>query len=387
MGWKTGARLEPKTDFREPHTFDQPALLQKLMLESVVQEASDIYFMSGYPVLFKVHGVLHALTERRMTTGECLLILNWAAGNDNASAQIAKGEPAQCSYVAVHPSDIDNRGERLRFRFRVNAVGNEFRSGQGLQIVMRSIKGEPPTVADVGLEQVLIDACTPEDGIVYITGSTGSGKSTTFAALQRHILEGDTPIKGNIVTLEKPIEYTFETVSSVHSVIAQIEIGRNLPTFGAGVIECMRMDPSLLVVGETRDQETASAAIEAAVTGHPVFTTLHANNVPSVFTRMLGFYAPEVRPTMLFAVVDTSRVLINQRLVPAMAGGRIPLREYLILTDDLRQEIIANSDPIRITNIMSVLVQKHGRSMARAANEAFEAGLISETVMTLNKAI
>lgn len=385
MGWRSEHTLEIKTDFREPSSFDRPDLLQKVMLESVRQGASDIYFQSGYPILLKIHGVLHALTERRLTTGECLLLLNWAAGNDNASALIAKGEGARCSYNAIDPQLKDGRGEWMRHRFRVNAFGTEFRSALGVQIVMRAIKAEPPTTSQVGLEQVLIDASTPEDGIVYITGATGSGKSTTFAAMERNILEGDTTIKGNLVSLEKPIEYTFDSIHSKHSVMAQLEIGRNVASFGEGVIECMRMDPSLIVIGETRDEETASAAIEAAVTGHPVFTTLHSNNVSTIFSRMLGFYAPDVRSTMLFSVVDTSRLLINQRLVPAIAGGRVPLREYLVMTDTIRQEIVANSDPIRITSVMVDLINQHGVSMASAAQAAFDAGLISESEMIKNK--
>ena len=385
MGWRSDSRLDIKSDFREPVTFDRPELLQKVMLESVRQSASDIYFQSGYPVMFKIHGSLWALTERRLTTGECLLILNWAAGNPNASAQIAKGEGARCSYNAIDPVLKDARGELMRHRFRVNAFGTEFRSDLGVQIVMRSIKSEPPTIEGVGLSQVLVDASTPEDGIVYITGATGSGKSTTFAAMQRHILEGDTPIKGNLITLEKPVEYTFDAVFSKHSVMAQLEIGRNVATFGEGIEECMRMDPSLIVIGEIREQETASAAIEAAVTGHPVYTTLHANNVSAIFTRMLSFYDPAVHSTLLFSIVNTSRLLINQRLVPALAGGRVPLREYLVMTDEMRQEIVADSDPKRITNVMTNMLARFGKSMSQAADEAFEQNLISEAVMNLNK--
>jgi defect-in-organelle-trafficking protein DotB len=364
--------------------FNDNANLQELTLEAVAHEGSDLYIQSGYPVLVKVHGAMHALTSRPLTTPECLQMVNWAAGNEKASGLLAQGQEVRSSYNAIHPTDRDGRGERRRCRFRVNAIGGEFRNALGIQMVMRSIRSDPPTVAELGLAQEIVDASTPENGIFYVVGPTGSGKSTTFAGLIRNVLEGDTSIKGNIVTAESPIEFVYDTVNSAHSVIHQAEVGRGVASFAQAIISFMRHDPSLIVVGETRDEPTASAAIAAANAGHPVYTTMHANSCGEIFTRALSFYAPEVRDSMLFSIVSTARVLMNQRLVPALNGKRVALREYLVVTDEMRETIINKSDPRRITSVMKEMVAEHGKTMASAAKEAFDLGLISAAVMTAN---
>lgn len=387
MGFKGTLDLVYKTGFVEPPLFSDSQLLQAVMLEVVAQGGSDVYFQTGCPVLVKIHGDLKRLTDRKLTTEECLHIVNWAAGTEQASGAIAQGKESASSYNAVHPTERDATGEKKRFRFRSNAIGGEYRGTLGVQVVMRAIRSEPPTVDEVALEPEILAAIAPDSGVVYISGATGSGKSTTFAAATRYILEGDTAIKGNIVTIEKPIEYLFETVSSAHSVVFQSEIGRGIETFAQGVVSFMRHDPSLIIVGETRDEETGSAVMASANTGHPVFTTVHANDVPSLFSRMLSFYDPSVRDSMLFQVVDSARLLVSQRLVPAREGGRVALREYLVLAPELREEIINTSDPKRITGSMRTMLVRHGRTMAQAAAQAYENGLITEQVMKANRGV
>lgn len=384
MGLKGAALITYKTGFREPPSFNESALLQQITLELVAQGGSDIYFMSGYPVLAKVHGRLVQMTDRRLTTPECLQIVNWAAGTEQAAGRLAQGLESKSSYNSIHPTERDSRGEKRRFRFRSNAIRCEYRGAMGVQIVMRAIRSEPPRVADIGLEEEIVRASTPETGVIYVTGATGMGKSTTFSGMVRRILEEDTPIKGNILTIEEPIEYVFDDIDSSHSVVAQSEVGRDVQSFDHGVISAMRHDPSLIVVGETRDEPTASAVLKAALTGHPCYTTVHVNDVPSVFSRMLSFYPPEVRHTMLYEVVDSSRLLINQRLVPSLDGKRVPLREYLVMTASIREQVINSSDPQRIVGVMRECLHRHGKTMGKAAQEAYERGLISEEVMRIN---
>ena len=349
------------------------------MLEVVKHTGSDTFFQGGAPVLIEIHGQLRQVTERRLTTEECFQILNWAAGTDGAATTVAQGNEATASYSAIDPVLKDSRGEKVRHRFRVNGTRIEFRNGLGVQVVMRSIPSEPPNVKDQGLDQAIIDACAPRNGIVYITGATGSGKTTTFAALLRYIMEGDTPIKGNINTFEAPIEYVFDSVESAHSIIAQSQVGRDVPSFADGVRSSMRRHPALIVIGETRDWDTASAAIEASNTGHPVYTTVHANEVETVFARLLSRCPVDLRDAALFDLISTGRVLINQALARTKDGRRTPLREYLIITDDLREEMLAVADPSRITVVVRDMLKRQGRSMEQAAIEAYEKGLIAET--------
>lgn len=378
MAWKNGEVLPSITGFSEPPRFENPDLLQTLMLEVVKQGGSDTFFQGGTPVLVEIYGKLRQLTGRRLTTEECLQILNWAAGNDGASTSVAQGGEAVASYSAIDPLLKDGRGERMRYRFRVNATRIEFRNGLGVQIVMRSIPSDPPLIQDMGMDQVLIDACTPRNGIVYITGATSSGKTTTFAALLRYIMEADTSIKGNINTFESPIEFVFDSVESSHSIIAQSEVPRDVKSFADGVRSSMRRHPALIVIGETRDWDTASASIEASNTGHPVFTTVHANEVETIYARLLSRCPVDLRDAALFDLISTGRVLVNQTLARTVDDKRTPLREYLIVTDELREEMLAVADPARITAVVRDMVRRHGKSMETAAIEAYEQGLIAE---------
>lgn len=385
MTWVAQPLLPYKTDFHEPPVFNDPEQFNALMLEVVEQGGSDVYIQSGYPVLIKLHGNLRQLTERRIPTDECLQIINFIGGNEKASGQIAQGNEFTSSYSARHAVQKDKRGENQRYRFRANGIGGEFRTGLGVQVVMRAIRSSPPSIDELDVDPRIIAASTPEDGSVIISGATGSGKSTTFAGMLHRILTTDTSIQGNIVLLEKPIEYVFDLIDSKHSVVFQAEIGRGVSSFAQGIISMMRHDPSLIVVGETRDEETASAVMAAANTGHPVYTTIHANNGASIFTRLLSFYEPAVRDSMLYSVVNTTRLLVNQRLVPSLDGKRVSLREFLVVTDALREEITHVSDPKKIASVMTDILARDGVTMAKAAENAYERGLISEATMKANR--
>lgn len=386
--WRMGEALPVKTGFRQPNQFDDKAQLQQLMLEAVEQSASDIYFQTGNPVLTKVHGRLHQLTSSRLSQHEVSSILEWACGSSSQASGLLQGREVRTSYSVQHPTERDNFGDKKRYRFRVNAVRGEYRNALSAQIVMRSIRSEPATIEDVKLEPELVEAFTPETGICWMTGPTGSGKSTTFCAEIRYICENDTPIQGNICTLEHPIEATFDNVVSAHSVVHQVEVERDIPSFHDGIKSFMRMDPSLIVVGETRDEMTASASMEAAKTGHPVLSTLHANDCASVPSRLLSFYPPEQRATMIFDIIDTARVLCNQQLVLHKNGqGRVALREFLILDADMRDHIIRKADPERLTAVLRGLVREHGRTFSASAERAYDAGLISpQTLDSYRKA-
>jgi defect-in-organelle-trafficking protein DotB len=381
MAWKTAEPVQYLTGFREPHQIADSTILQQLMLEVHAQRASDTIIQTAHPVLIEVSGDLHQLTHHRIAPDECLQVLNLLTNNAAAGGSIAEGKPVVGVYSVADPVKVDGRGEPIRHRFRINGSRISGRGGSmAVQIVIRSIAADPPTIAEVGLDLDLVKACTPRDGIIYVTGATGSGKSTTFAAITQHILRNDTPIKGNICTLEAPIEYVYDTVESVHSVVAQgqVGVGFDIDTFALGVRDLMRRHPALGIIGETRDWETASAAMELSNTGHPVFTTMHVNEVSLIPTRLLSLCPPEVKGAALFDFISTARVLINQSLARTVDGGRMALREHLIMTEDIRNELIDTADPQRITALMRAMVAKHGVTMESAAIAAFEAGRIND---------
>src|SRR3990167_3604701 len=139
----------------------------------------------------------------------------------------------------------------------------------GLQITARTIPSDPPTLAEMELPKPILEAIAPEQGVVYITGATGSGKSTLLAAIIRDIAESIESHR-KILTYEAPIEFVYDSVEKISSIVSQSEIPRHLPSFAAGVRNALRRKPRLILVGEARDPETISAVMEAAMTGHPV---------------------------------------------------------------------------------------------------------------------
>ena len=161
------------------------------------------------------------------------------------------------------------------------------------------------------------------------------------------------------------------------SIVRQSEIPKNLPSFAAGVRNALRRKPKLILVGESRDPETITASLEAALTGHPVYTTLHSNGVAETIRRLVGAFPIEERLGKTIDIIETVRIVIAQRLEPTVDGKRVALREYLIFNETVR-DIILNSDPNNITATIRNLVREHGQPMQTDIEQKFKEGIISE---------
>jgi defect in organelle trafficking protein DotB len=383
MAWRTDAPLiQARTDWREPIIFGHRDHLQSMMREIVAQGASETLLQPGEPVILEIDGEFRQLTERQLDQGEVQQIINWASDNDKASSLLIQGQEIKASYVVKDPIERDARGEKKKTRFRVAAGRGEVNGEMAYQVLMRKIDSEPARIADGELSAALLEAVTPQNGIIWLSGPTGSGKTTFFSGICRFILENRTPIRGNIVFIEEPIEQTYDGIPCSHSIVFQMEVGRDVPTWEQGVRQLMRRRPKLIIIGETQSRVTAEAAMAAALTGHPVFTTLHCNDVASMPSRILSFFDDSVKHQMLYDWVTTARVLFNQMLVPRKGGGRrVVLREHLIMTDELRQELLSLGDPGAITLRLTRAVEEEGCSMAQAALNAYSAGLIDDATL------
>ena len=163
----------------------------------------------------------------------------------------------------------------------------------------------------------------------------------------------------------------------VSSIVSQSEIPRHLPSFAAGVRNALRRKPRLILVGEARDPETIAAVMEAAMTGHPVYTTLHSNGVAETMRRLVITFPPEERQGRTIDINETVRLVISQRLVTTVDGKRVALREYLILDEKVR-DILLEADILNITNVVRKLVREQGRTMEVDAREKLQAGMITE---------
>jgi defect-in-organelle-trafficking protein DotB len=330
--------------------------------------ASDITIQTAEPITVEVFGRIHKITKRKLANTEVGDLLNAIYG-PNGTTQIMRGNDLDTHYE-VRPS----RNER--FRYRVNGVGCYIEGHEGIQITIRTIPSTPPSLSTLHLPQAIIDAMAPQEGVVYITGATGSGKSTLLASMIKEL--GEDPLANRkILTYEAPIEFVYDDIIMPSSIVAQSEIPKHLPSFAEGVRNALRRKPHLILVGEARDPETISAVIEAALTGHPVYTTLHTNGVAETIRRLVGSFPQEERLGRTIDIVETLRLIVWQRLVPSTDGKRIALREYLVFSETLRDKLL-DSDPETVTQTTRQLLREYGQPMLVDVEEKYKAGLLSD---------
>jgi defect-in-organelle-trafficking protein DotB len=330
--------------------------------------ASDITLQTNEHVIAEVYGRLHRITRRRLTNNEVGDMLNYIYG-PNGTTQILSGKDVDTHYE-VRPS----RSER--YRYRVNGTGCQVEGHDAIQMTLRTIPSDPPSLESMQLEPVILDAIAPQEGVVYVTGATGSGKSTLLAAIIRNLAEkADSHRK--ILTYESPIEFVYDSIEHPSTVISQSEIPRHLPSFADGVRNALRRKPRLILVGEARDTETIASVMEAAITGHPVYTTLHSNGVSEVMRRLVNTFPADERHGRTIDIIETVRLIIWQKLVPTVDGKRTALREYLVFDEGIRDKLLS-VDVQNITGETRKLLKKHGQPMIVEAKKKFDAGIISE---------
>jgi twitching motility protein PilT len=217
-------------------------------------------------------------------------------------------------------------------RYRVNV----FHQRSQLCIAMRHVKPHIPSFAELHLPEQLGKIASSERGIILVTGSTGSGKSSTLAAMIEHINQTD---KCHIITLEDPIEYVFEDRQCV---IEQREVGLDTLSFERALVHVMRQDPDVIMIGEMRDSQSFMAALAAADTGHLVLTTLHTTTASSAVGRILDFFPSHERDPIRHQLALTLQAVVCQRLTPALAGGVVPAVEIMINTSTVRKMLEDN---------------------------------------------
>ena len=340
----------------------------RLLLFCSGLSASDITLQTNEPVFAEVFGRLLQITRRKLSNAEVSEILNLIYGA-NGTAQLLSGRD-----VDTHYQFKPSRSERLRYR--VNATGCMVDGFDGIQITLRSIPTTPPELSSLDLSPALVTACKPQQGVVYVTGATGSGKSTLLAAIIRDLVENPDSNR-KVLTYEAPIEFVYDEIHMESAIVSQSEIPRNLPSFAAGVRNALRRKPRAILVGEARDKETISAVIEAAVTGHPVYTTLHTNGVAETIRRLVMTFPIEERSGRTIDIIETIRVIMWQTLVPSTDGRRVALREYLIFDEKIR-DILLNANPDMITAKVRDLLHEYGQTMEQDAKAKFDQGLIHE---------
>lgn len=356
----------------EPTRFT-PAFMEKMLEYSVTLDTSDITIQTGEPVRAEVYGRLLQITNRSLSNTEVGDLINSIYG-PNAVTQLLSGKD-----IDTHYEFRPNRNQR--FRYRVNATACLVEGHDGIQITLRTIPTTPPLLSTLNLPEILVPALSPPDGIVFVTGATGAGKSTLLASIIRELVEQKDSNR-KVLTYEAPIEFVYDEIRVPSSVVSQSEIPRHLPSFAAGVRNALRRHPRLIMVGECRDPETIAAALEAALTGHPVYTTLHTSGVAETIRRLVTSFPAEERVGRSIDILETIRLCICQKLVPTVDGRRVALREYLIFNEETR-DILLSKEPEKLTEATRDLVNERGRPMRVDAREKLEAGIISERTYKL----
>ncbi|GAA5216833.1 type IVa pilus ATPase TapW [Corallincola platygyrae] len=280
-------------------------------------DGSDLYLSTGAPPCAKFEGVLKPLAKEPMTTG---MIAKIADGiMDEEQREIFHHELEM--NLAISLSNIG--------RFRINI----FKQRNEVSIVARNIKAEVPKFADLGLPEVLKEVIMIKRGLVLFVGGTGSGKSTSLAAL---IDLRNSSSSGHIITIEDPIEYVHRHKKCI---INQREVGVDTRSFHAALKNTLRQAPDVILIGEIRDRETMEHALAFAETGHLAISTLHANNANQALDRIINFFPEERRPQLLNDLGNNLRAFVSQRLVPTVDGKRCAAVEVLIGTHTIKEQI------------------------------------------------
>lgn len=291
----------------------------ELLLEEVVKKkASDLHLQVGLAPILRVDGALAPISGMPVLTEDLVENLIFAILDDEQKQILLKDKEFDFSFAF---GDLG--------RFRVNA----FHERGNLAAALRLIPNEILSTEQLGLPKVIENFANYPRGLVLVTGPTGSGKSTTLAALVNKI---NTERATHIVTIEDPIEYTHK---SKKSVIVQREVHYDTYSFSAALRSSLRQDPDVVLLGEMRDLETIAAAITIAETGHLVFATLHTNSAAQSIDRMIDVFPPHQQPQVRAQLSNILMAICSQRLVPTIGGGRIAAAEILIATPAVRNII------------------------------------------------
>src|SRR5688572_1386940 len=328
----------------------------EILLEEVIKKkASDLHLQVGLPPMLRVDGALAPVTGAETLTEEGVEALVFAILDEDQKQILLKDKEFDFSFAF---GDLG--------RFRVNA----FHERGNLAAALRLIPNEILSTEQLGLPQVVQKFADYPRGLVLVTGPTGSGKSTTLAALIHKI---NSERAAHIVTIEDPIEFTHK---SIKSVIAQREVHYDTYSFSAALRSTLRQDPDVVLIGEMRDLETIAAAITIAETGHLVFATLHTNSAAQSIDRMIDVFPPHQQPQIRAQLSNILMAICSQRLIPALGGGRIAAAEILVATPAVRN-IIREGKTHQLDAVIQTGAEYGMQSMDKTLVQLIHEGTIS----------
>ncbi len=334
----------------------------QLLEEASQRGASDLHFTAGQPPACRVEGVLHLLPHPPLTPRQCRE-LTFSVLTETQRAKL------ELELDLDFSMDVAGIG-RLR--------GNAHFARGTVEAAFRFINPKNPSLEELGLPPVVKKFCDLKEGLILITGATGSGKSTTLAAM---IEEISRTRSGVIVVLEDPIEYVFPPALSL---IKQREIGRDTRSFSSGLRHALRQDPDVIAVTELRDQESVQIALQAAETGHLVLATFHASDPVKALDRILEMFGAEMLPQIRAQLGNGLQAVISQRLLPRVdAKGRVLACEILTASPAV-SACLRSGRMEQIFGVMEIGGRDGMRTLDASLDELVEAGLLSSAEAVQN---
>ncbi len=326
------------------------------LAELLKRGGSDLHLKAQAVPRIRVNGDLVLLRAELVTPDDTMSI-----------ARYAMGEEMWAGFVRRHEADFAYRRTGLG-RFRVNA----FLQRGSVSMVFRAVSMNPPTVKELGLPESISKIAEEHRGLVLVTGPTGSGKSSTLAAMVNHI---NSTRDAHIVTIEDPLETLHQ---DKRSIVNQREIGFDTQDYATAMRAAMRQDPDVILVGEMRDLETVTAAIQAAETGHLVLSTLHTTGAAETIIRVVDFFPPHLQQQIRVSLAGTLKGIICQRLVKTKDGtSRVPALEIMIANGRTMQCVV---DPMKTYDLREIIKEGSFYGMTtfdQSLRDLYKSGTIS----------
>jgi twitching motility protein PilT len=337
--------------------------LNQILLEALSQEASDVHIKVGSPPIFRVNGVLQPWDRYKPFDHNDVSKIAFSLMNDWQKERFIKNREVDMGY------EVYGLG-----RFRVNV----FQQRGKIRIALRIVPYQIKSLDELHLPRVISDIALEQRGLVLVTGTTGSGKSTTLASKIDIINPHRTC---HLITIEDPIEFIHEDKKSI---IDQREIGSDTSTFSSALRVALRQDPDVILVGEMRDFETIETALTAAETGHLVLSTLHTLNATETITRIISVFPPYHQKQVRLQLAGVLKGVISQRLVPRADGlGRVPAVEVLVSTARVRECIIEKDK----TNEINDAIAKGYTTYGMQSFDQSLMFLLNESLITYEEAL
>ncbi|MDR0591313.1 MAG: type IV pilus twitching motility protein PilT [Candidatus Nomurabacteria bacterium] len=333
----------------------QEVRIEYLLEETVKKKASDLHIQVGLPPILRIDGALIPVPNMPVLNEQMVESLTFTILDDDQQQILLKDKEFDFSFAF---GDLG--------RFRVNAFHERGNLGAALRLIPNVIQ----SIAELGLPPIVSSFAEYPRGLVLVTGPTGSGKSTTLAALIDKI---NNEKAQHIITIEDPIEFTHK---SKRSVVVQREVHYDTYSFSVALRSALRQDPDVVLIGEMRDLETISAAITIAETGHLVFATLHTNSAAQSIDRITDVFPPHQQPQIKSQLANILQAICSQRLVPSIGGGRVAAAEILIANSAVRN-IIREGKTHQLDAVIQTGIDQGMQTMDRTLVKMVQTGVIT----------